>query len=127
MDSDALEITKTRIFKIWWCLLWRTYLGCLVVFLAIWGIEIAIKYFVFTLMGELSSETIELIETPFNALGTLLLIYISFVVVRFIFKKKFSDFEIVLVARSKQKPNYEQNQQVNRCDNAENKTLYVSG
>ncbi len=115
MELAILEITKGRVFKVWWCLLWRAYLGCFVVVLVIWGVKIAIRYCVFKLIGEsayleLSSGTAELIETPGNALGTVLLIYVSFVVVRFIFKKKFSDFEIVLVARDHQIPKDEQKQ-----------------
>lgn len=104
MELDVLEITKGRVFKVWWCLLWRAYLGGLVVVLVVWGVRTVIKYCAFMLIGELSSETAELIETPCNAIGTLLLIYVSFVVVRFIFKKKFSDFEIVLAARDHKKP-----------------------
>ena len=104
MEFDVVQITKKRIFKVWWCLLWRAYLGCSVVVLAVWGVITAIKYCAFKLIGELSSETTELIETPCNAIGTLLLIYVSFVVVRFIFKKNFSDFKIVLVARDNQRP-----------------------
>jgi len=65
------------------------------------------------LIGELSSETAELIETPCNAIGTLLFIYVSFVVVRFVFKKKFSDFEIILVARDIQRPKDEQKKNSN--------------
>lgn len=78
--------------------------------LAVWGVGTAIKYCVFTWDNELPTETATLIETPCGAIGTLLLIYVSFVVVRFIFKKKFSDFEIVLVARDNQRPKNEQNQ-----------------
>jgi len=110
MEFDVLEITKRRIFKVWWCLLWRAYLGCFVVVLSVWCVRTAIKYCAFTLIGELSSETTELIEVPCGALGTLLLIYVSFVVLRFIFKKKFSDFEIVLVARDNQRPKDQQKQ-----------------
>ena len=115
MEFDVVEITKRRIFKVWWCLLWRAYLGGLVVVLAVWGIRTAIRYCVFKLIGELSigelsGETVELIETLGNVLVTVLLIYVGFVVVRFIFKKKFSDFEIVLVARDHQKSKDEQNQ-----------------
>jgi len=107
MEFEVVEITKRRIFKVWWCLLWRACLGALVVGLVVWGVRIAIRYCVFKLIGELSiaelsGETMELIETPGNVLEMVLLIYVGFVVVRFIFKKKFSDFEIVLVARDNQ-------------------------
>jgi len=108
MELDVLEITKGRVFKVWWCLLWRIYLGCLVVVMVVWGVNTAIRYCVFKLIGELSGETVELIETPCNVLGMVLLIYVSFVVVRFIFKKKFSDFEIIFVARDNQRPKDEQ-------------------
>ncbi len=115
MELDVLEITKGRVFKVWWCLLWRAYLGFLVVLLVVWSVTVAIRYCVFKLIGEssigeLSGETVELIETPGMFLGMVLLIYVSFVVVRFIFKKKFSDFEIVLVARDHQIPKDEQRQ-----------------
>jgi len=110
MEFDVLEITNRRIFKVWWCLLWRACLGCLVVVLAVWGVRTAIKYCAFRLIGELSSQTIELIEIPCNAIGTLLLIYVSFVLVRFIFKKKFSDFKISLVAIDNKRPNDYQKQ-----------------
>lgn len=116
MEIDIIEITKKRIFKVWWCLLWRAYLGGAMVGLVVWGVTIAFKYCVFRLLGkpsigELSNETIQLIqliEQLGSFLGLALLIYISFVVVRFIFKKKFSDFEIVLIARDQQKPKDEQ-------------------
>jgi hypothetical protein len=110
MEFDVVEITKGRVLKVWWCLLWRAYLGCLVVVLSVWGVKTAIKYCAFKLIGELSSKTTELIEIPCNAIGTLLLIYVSFVVVRFIFKKDFSDFKIVLAARDNQKLKDEQKQ-----------------
>ncbi len=104
MEFDVVEITKRRIFKVWWCLLWRLYLGCLVVVIVIEAINVGIRYCVFRLIGEVPKETVMLIATPGNVLGMVLLIYINFVVVRFIFKKKFSDFEIVLVARDNRNP-----------------------
>jgi hypothetical protein len=106
---EKVEITWGRVAKVWWCLLWRTYLDFLVIIIAVWGIRTLIAFCVASLIGELTNETKELITTPCNAVGTLLLIYISFVVVRFIFKKKFSDFRIVLVKQDR-KPKDEQKQ-----------------
>ena len=108
MEFEIVDITKRRIFKVWWCLLWRLYLGCLTVVIVVEGISFCSRYCVFRLMGEVSKETIALLEVPGSVLGMVLLIYINFVVVRFIFKKKFSDFEIVLVAREGQRPKYEE-------------------
>ncbi|MHC4293108.1 MAG: hypothetical protein ACYSTX_02345, partial [Planctomycetota bacterium] len=102
MELDVVEITKGRVFKVLWCLLWRAYLGLVVVMLVVWGFGVAWRYCVFKLIGEssfanLSSEGI--INAPVGLFGIALCLYIGFLVVRFIFKKKFSDFEVVLVAR----------------------------
>ncbi len=104
MGFDAVEITNNRALEVWWCLLWRTLVGFLLVILFVKAVVTTIAICLSILFGGMSGEIAKRIEIPFNVLGTVLLIYVSFLVVRFIFKKRFSDFELVLVARDNQKP-----------------------
>ncbi len=104
---ETVEVTWGRVGKVWWCLLWRAYLGCLCVLIAIWGIATGVAFCAYKLIGETPGEYM---ETPLGIVGTGLLIYISLVVVRFALKKRYSDFEIVLVARDHQTPKAEQKQ-----------------
>lgn len=107
MELDVLEITKGRVFKVWWRLVWRFYLfGALVIFL-LEGLSFGSAI----LLGDDVSEVTIVVFKGLQGLITgAALILVSIAVLQHVLKKKFSDFEIVLVARDNQRSKDQQKQ-----------------
>ena len=107
MELDVFEITKGRVFKVWWRLVWRFYLfGALVMF----SLE-GLSFGVALLLGDDVSEvTIVVFKGLQIVITGAALILVSIAVLQHVLKKKFSDFEIVLVASDSQRPTNEPKQ-----------------
>ena len=101
MEPNVLEVTKGRVIKVWWCLAWRFYLyGAVVACLL--GLSSGL------LSANISEATVVICEGLKVVIMVVALILISIVVVKTVLRKKFSDFEIALVARDRQEPKFEQ-------------------
>jgi hypothetical protein len=87
---SELEITWSRLFRIWWLLVWRTCFGILAVVVAGIGLIGLFGYFL-----DLPSERMGF------WFGVFLLIFWPLIiapVIRMILKKKFRDFRVQLVS-----------------------------
>ena len=88
---QELELTSSRVARIWWLLAWRSVVGSFAIGFALGFVFGVLAYF----MG-LPRETVTLVS---GLLGALTGLAWSFVVVGMALRKKYSDFRIVLVPR----------------------------
>jgi hypothetical protein len=90
-DTELVQVTWLRAFKVWWSLLWR---GLLFSFLAAAGVGFVLGSFM-----ELVKLEPEIIKTVCLIVGYIVSIPVGIAVTKSVLKNQYSDFRIGLLAK----------------------------
>ncbi len=90
-EVKFVEVTRMRVIKVWWSLVWRILLFG---FLAILGVGLFLGLFLAPTEAEFSS-----VRIACNVIIILILIPLGVVITKSVLSKHYSDFKIALIAK----------------------------